>query len=364
MVAPNTTTTKRTMSTPETPVDDATEQTEAETDDQGSQGCASNCNEAVDQETRQAVLEAYDHRCQACGRHGPENGGLATLNVHHIERDPDGMDEHALENLTLLCRSCHTWFHQQSTPDDAPVEITEADRSVLLPQDNEILRYLAQHGPARTGDIAADLSADLTVAAVRERLWVLMGLDNLVDARDEQIVDKDIETGEWGLTEQIENSARGHIPDDPQLLVQRMEDEQVRQALERGIDRPDVIDVLDVSRRSTFSKHKRACAYDFPLDTFSGKGRPRKGTGPEQPTLTTEAPTDDSDDQQRLDTVAEQETEQNDGDGMNESPPARPGGTGADRPDGDDSPDPVAESKVQRRLQEAIAALKEVETAL
>jgi len=92
-----------------------------------------------------------------------------------------------------------------------------------------------------------------------------MGLDNLVGSRDRQIVDKDVETGEWGLTEQVETSARGHIPDDPQLLLQRMEDEQVRQALERNCDRTAIINVLGISRRTTFNKHKRACAYDFPL---------------------------------------------------------------------------------------------------
>jgi len=79
------------------------------------------------------------------------------------------------------------------------------------------------------------------MTAVRERLAVLMGLDNMVESRDRQIVDQDVESGEWGLTEHIEHSARGHIPDDPQALLQRMEDEQVRQALERGCDRQDIM---------------------------------------------------------------------------------------------------------------------------
>jgi len=42
--------------------------------------------------------------------------------------------------------------------------------------------------------------------------------------------------------EQIKNSARDHISDDPYLLLQRMEDEKVRQAL--GCDRSAVTDVL------------------------------------------------------------------------------------------------------------------------
>ncbi|MFA9503763.1 hypothetical protein ACERIM_13435 [Natrinema sp. H-ect1] len=168
-----------------------------------------------------------------------------------------------MENLTLLCRACHSWLHQQSTPADSPVEITDEDQSVLLPQDIEILRFLAANGPLRTGDIASGLTLELSVSAVRERLWVLMGLDNRAESRDQQIVDKDVETGEWGLTEQIENSVRGHIPDDQQLLLQRMEDEQVRQALERVCDRSAVTDVLGISWHTMFNKIKRAYAYDF-----------------------------------------------------------------------------------------------------
>lgn len=263
------------------------------------------CHETVDPETRDAVLDEYGSRCQVCGRRGPEQGGLATLHVHHIERDPDGMGEHDMENLTLLCRSCHNWFHQQSTPDDAPVEITEADQSVLLPQDIEILRVLADMGPARTGDIASRVASDLSVAAVRERLWVLMGLDNLVESRERQIVDKDVETGEWGLIDQVENSARGHIPDDPQLLLQRMEDEQVRQALQRGCDRSDITDVFGVSLRTTFNKQKRACAYDFPLSAFSRGGRPPERERSERSSDTTDAPSEEHGDQQRLDAVPE-----------------------------------------------------------
>lgn len=263
------------------------------------------CHETVDPETRAALLDRYDHRCQACGRYGPDRGGLASLHAHHIDREAVEMGEHDVENLTVLCRSCHSWLHQQSTPDDAPVEISEADRTVLLPQDIEILQFLAVNGPLRTGEIAAGVATELSVSAVRERLWVLMGLDNLVDDRETQIVDKDVETGEWGLTAQIENSARGHIPDDQQLLLQRMEDEQVRRALERGCDRGNVTDVLGISRRTTFNKVKRACAYDFPLEAFSRGGRP---TGDRSDSSEESTGGDDNDaEQQRFESIPGQD---------------------------------------------------------
>ena len=102
------------------------------------------CHETVDPATRDEVLTEHRHRCQACGRRGPAEGGLATLHVHHIERDPDGMDEHDLENLTLLCRSCHSWFHQQSTSDEVPVELTECSFRLRLSSLSSLGAYLQE----------------------------------------------------------------------------------------------------------------------------------------------------------------------------------------------------------------------------
>lgn len=346
--------------------DDAT-QTDESSGDRPNQLNPQEYHETVDPETREAVLEEYSHRCQFCGRCGPAEGGLATLHVHHIERAPDGMDEHDRENLTLLCRSCHSWFHQQSTPEDSPVEITTEDRTVLLPQDIEILQYLADTGPARTGDAASGLSTDLSVSAVRERLWVLMGLDNLVETRDRQIVDKDVETGEWGLTDQIENSARGHIPDDPQLLLQRMEDEQVRQALDRGCDRSDIIDVFGVSRRTTFNKQKRACAYDFPLAAFSRGGRPPDSERSEWNSDTVDTTAEESDEQQRLDAVPEQDPDslgRTETWGMTETTPETRASNESVEGTSQRVGENGADDDLRVHLQHAIDALQEVEQAL
>ncbi|ELY39827.1 HNH endonuclease [Natronorubrum tibetense GA33] len=324
------------------------------------------CNDTVDPETREAVLTEYGHKCQLCGRVGPKKGGLAILHAHHIERNPEDVDEHDMENLTLICRACHSWHHQQSEPEDAPVDITEEDLTVLLPQDIEILQVLADDGPGRTGDIAGELTADLSVSAVRERLWVLMGLDNRVESRDRQIVDKDVETGEWGLTEQIETSARGHIPDDPQLLLQRMEDEQVRRALERGCDRSAVTGVLGITRRTTFNKAKRAYAYDFPLDVFGRGGRPSQDTQSEQD-VSEEVATDESDDQQRLDAVAEGEDESL---GRTETWGTPESESTVQSTDvNEQRTDPVASdgsgsNELREHLQQAIDALLEVDEAL
>jgi len=111
---------------------------------------------------------------------------------------------------------------------------------------------------------------------VRERLWQLMALDNIVEEREQQIVDQDADSGEWGLTSQVSTSARGRIPDDTQKLLQRAEEERVRLALDQGCNRDTVADVMGVVKRTIRHKEKRARAYDFPLEALeSSRGQPQ-----------------------------------------------------------------------------------------
>lgn len=135
-----------------------------------------------------------------------------------------------------------------------------------------MLRVLAEDGPLSTGEIVERLTPELTIVAVRERLYLLMGLDNRIDSRDRQVIDREASTGEWGLPAQIADSARGRIPDDVQTLIQRVEDERVRRALERGCDRDLVAEVFDIHERTTWIKERRARAYEFQLDAFSKDG--------------------------------------------------------------------------------------------
>ena len=256
----------------EEPADAETPSDQLET---ASMGSGAERNETVDQATQKKVLERDRYRCRMCNVKAPAAGGLADLEVHHADRDPDSVDEHDPANLLTLCRSCHSWHHMRSTPSDVPIRLTEADDKELKSHEYEILRILYDNGPLRTKEIADKLTVEMTRTAVRERLWHLGGLDNEVAERTEPLVTKDIATQEWGLLPDIVTSARGHIPDDPKLLVQRTEDELVRRALDRGCDRQTVMEVFDVSRRGTFYKETRSKMYDFPLDAFSRGGRPR-----------------------------------------------------------------------------------------
>lgn len=228
-------------------------------------------DEAVDQETRKEMLDRDNHECQVCGITGSTRGGFARLQIHHKERDLEEEAEHDPANLITLCRHCHGWLHHKPTADDVETEILPADRPELLPQDFMILAYLETEGPASTGDIVEAVGIDQSRMTIRERLYVLMGLDSLVDERDTQIVDKDAETDKWGLTEDIDVSARGRIPDSTRTLLKRAEDEQIRLAIAAGYDRPTVADVFDFSYRTTWRKERRAHAFQLPLTVLYGQ---------------------------------------------------------------------------------------------
>ena len=66
------------------------------------------CHETVSQAKRKKMLQKYKHRCQGCGRCGLGAGGVASLEVHHLSRDPDDVGMHDPDNLTVLCRRCHS----------------------------------------------------------------------------------------------------------------------------------------------------------------------------------------------------------------------------------------------------------------
>lgn len=223
-------------------------------------------DEAVDQETRQQILHRDSYTCQVCAAQAPKRGGHARLEVHHKERGLNEGEEHDPDNLLTLCRHCHGWLHHKPTADDIETDIHPTDRPELLPQDFEILGLLESDGPASTSDIAEAVGIDQSLMTIRERLYVLMGLDNLVDERETQIVDKDADTGRWGLAEDIEVSARGRVPTSTRTLLKRAEDEQIRLAIADGYDRPTVAEVFDFSYRTTWRKERRAHAFQLPLN--------------------------------------------------------------------------------------------------
>jgi hypothetical protein len=120
------------------------------------------------------------------------------------------------------------------------------------------------------GKLANHHDVDKTANAVRDRCRLLMGLDEIVDGRSEQLLDQDAETGKWGLTHQIDTSARGEIPDNTRTLLKRAEDEMVRQMRAHGYLREEVGEVVGVTTRTIRKKERSAKAYQFPLDLVAG----------------------------------------------------------------------------------------------
>lgn len=344
---------------PETAESDMTNQPACCTDD-----------DQIPPSQRDEAKERDSWRCRLCGVAGPEAGGIVDLQVHHIDRDADHCNVHDLENLITLCEGCHSWFHKRPTADEVGVAVNDGDREYLKPHDFEILQELIESGPATTGEIAEAITPDHTLVAIRERLWLLMGLDNIVESRDRQLIDKDAETGKWGLPAQIERSVRGRIPDDVQTLLLRIEDERVRRAVERNCERETVAAVLDIHSRTTWYKQRRACAVEFPLDSLQSGGDPALIVG-----STTSGETQVSDDvvvpqevdddetgQQRLGTVT-------DGPGTDtgEFPgerSVRSDGIGESRSSVDDAELDSDGSPVDAQLNAAITALQSLKSRL
>jgi hypothetical protein len=147
----------------------------------------------------------------------------------------------------------------------------------LRPYDYLILHVLDRWGPATVREIAAHLYPEHASTAVRERLWTLMGLDNIVPERERQLIDQDAHTGEWALLRPgeespINRSARGYIPETEPTLQKRIEDELVRFLLAHGWDRQVVADAVGIQYRTTFHKERRAQAYEIPLQAITQGG--------------------------------------------------------------------------------------------
>lgn len=193
---------------------------------------------------------------------------------------------------------------------------------------------------------------------IRERLWQLMALDNIVDERDQQVLDQDVDSGEWGLPSQISTSERGRIPEDIQTLLQRAEEERLRRTLDRGCDRETVADVMGIAGRTTWHKEKRARAYDFPLTALeSHRGHStvsEEGAASATPaTSETSDATDDGDGQQQQQladvTVGDDESSGND-----ESVVPSTAATATDGGDGD----------IDAHIEQAIDALEALRAAV
>lgn len=254
-----------------------------------------NLDRKISPAKRKQILERDHYRCQLCGVKGHELGGYTPLHVHHIEDYPDHCDPSDPANLITLCKLDHYLIHARMTRADVSTELSDEAAGERLERDYQILKLLEEDGLLRTKQIQTRIGRDPSLQTVKDRLWKLMGLDNRVPTQDRQIIDRDAVTGKWGLSTDINNSERGRIPDDKKELARRIEDERIRRALDRGLDRETVATSFAVTERTTYYKQHRAEAYGLPLDEINTRGRtpsrsPNDSPDPEPSNLTDHDP--------------------------------------------------------------------------
>ena len=227
--------------------------------------------------TREKVLNRDGYRCVLCNEESADMDGEATLQVHHAEYDPDHCDVNDMDNLTTLCTVCHSWIHGMPDPEDLPIELSKKAIHRLVGGDFEILQILVEDGPMSAKRIAAQAAHNPDVQTVKQRLYAIMGVDTIIDEQP-QIVDKDAETGQWGLPRDIDISERR----DPRTIydtVKRTRDKIVQSAMEQGYDQELIADIVGIDKRQCYVCMHRARAYDFDMSRFTGRGRPPKDGG-------------------------------------------------------------------------------------
>ena len=251
---------------------------------------------------REKARKRDNYRCQFCNEKGLRAGGSVPLEVHHKSYDPEDCDLHDLENLITLCRHCHSHLHNKPTVNDVKARITEEAAVKLLPADFEFIEILEENGPLTTQEIEDQISQERGLQSLEARLWRTMGIDTVVDNQP-QLIDQDADSGKWGLPSQI-NTSKRRIPDDEHPIVKRTVDSLVNAALARGCDRETVADVFDLHFRTTYRIQYRAQAYNFPIETFTGQGRPPE-SGYEDDQLAAADADDEVDSQQHLDELGD-----------------------------------------------------------
>lgn len=223
---------------------------------------------------REQALKRDNYTCQLDGTKGIPVGGDMPIQVHHKQDDPEDCGQHDLPNLITLCIHCHYWHHSRPTADLPSVEITQQAAVKLKPVDFQLIYLFEQEGPLKTGEIENRIRTNKCRNAIEECLWRVMGVDNLVEEQ-QQILDRNPDTDEWGFPQQITKSER-RLPSSVDESVRRTIDKLIVQARDRGCDNKTISEVLGVSDRTINRSDHRGRAYDFSLDDYMGRGRPRK----------------------------------------------------------------------------------------
>ena len=232
---------------------------------------------------RQDILSRDDHRCQINGCCGRARNGSAQLLVQQIDKDQFNDSDHNPADLETRCLRCSVWIAQMPTTDDLRPRVKQRLSGVTLePTRAEILQYLAEKGPATTGEILENVNLS-SKPGVRQALYSLMGLDVREPEIDQRIVVKNRDDQTYGLPWQVpdEYVARGYIPVRPAELRNRILDELVCR-LYRHLDgdienTQDVIaEIVERNPQQIQHMRRRGEAFQFPFGRWADREESRE----------------------------------------------------------------------------------------
>lgn len=211
---------------------------------------------------RNKAFERDNHQCQWCGKFGPERGGTAALEAHHIIPIPDG-GTHELTNLVTVCFEDHRWYHSLDRLKTADVQL-ETMSYEPSPIDLLIVLALGAKGPAETRTVAK--VAGTTTETASQRLYKLTALDIIEPSLS---LYNQAEAAEWDFAGCIENSAVGKLPSDSKKAAQLVRDDMIRRQIEAGLSHQQVADELGLTRRTVIKSVDRARALRPPVPNIS-----------------------------------------------------------------------------------------------
>jgi DNA-binding transcriptional ArsR family regulator len=240
-------------------------------------------HQAIPEHLRQEVLERDGHRCQIKGCRGRAHNGSAQLLVQRIDQERTSGADTELTELETRCLRCSVWVAQMPTTDDLRPRIRQRLNGVTLePNRAEILQYLAEKGPATTGEILENVNLG-SKPGVRQALYALMGLDVRETDVNQRIVVKNRDDQTYGLPWQVpdEHDARGYIPVRPTELRNRILDELVCRLyrhLEGKIENPQEVIAAIVERKPRQIQHmrRRGEAFQFPFGQWVDQEQSRE----------------------------------------------------------------------------------------
>ena len=178
-----------------------------------------------------------------------------TLHLHH--RRSDGSNEPS--NLVTLCEDCHHHHHSSRIdPEEVQVDLDEYEISTT-PADVKVISAIETIAPASTGEIADE--ACITGEHARRRLYALAAA---------HVVARDL-NGQWDLADQVDEPARGRLPDNPEQAARFGRDDVLRRMRDAGMTYADIADIIGLDERTIPVAINRARAFDPPVPPSQGQ---------------------------------------------------------------------------------------------